>query len=143
MAKSRFLLDVQPRDADAPGYYDLQLDIDRLMRAFRGEPCLDRLCRKMQTTHNEVLKTFTPGAYVDPATGKVSLNAGYDPDFDEGVLEAMIWNLVSREVDRVLAGDLPRTRRPRARSKPGADDSCNMGRETRPQTGEGNHRMKP
>jgi len=65
----------------------------------------------MQTTHNEVLKTFTPGACVDPATGEVSLNAGYDPDFDEGVLEAMIWNIVSREVDRALAGDFPQTRR--------------------------------
>ena len=55
-----------------------------------------------------------PGASADSAMGEVSINAGYDPDFDEGVLEAMIWNLVSREVGRALAGGLPRTRRPRA-----------------------------
>ena len=104
MTKSRFLLDVRPRDADAPGCYDLHLDIDRLMREFRGEPCLDRLCRKTGMTRGEVLKTFTPGATVDPATSEVSINAGYDPDFDEGALEAMIWNVVSREVGLALAG---------------------------------------
>ena len=114
MTKSRFLLGVRPRDAAAPGCYDLHLDIDRLMREFRGEPCLDRLCRKTGMTRGEVLTTFTPGATVDPATSKVSINAGYDPDFDEGALEAMIWNVVSCEVGHALAGSLPRTRRPRA-----------------------------
>ena len=117
MTKGRFVLDVRPRDADAPDYHDLQLDIDRLMREFRGEACLDRLCRKTGMTRSEVLRAFTPGATVDPATGKVSVNAGYDPAFDEGVLEAMIWSLVSHEVGRALAGGLPRTRCPRARSK--------------------------
>ena len=105
MTKSRFLLDVRPRDADAPGCHDLHLDIDRLMREFHGEQCLDRLCRKTGMTRGEALKTFTPGATVDPATGEVSINAGYDPGFDEGVLEAMIWSIVSREVGRALAGD--------------------------------------
>ena len=124
MTKSRFLLGVRPRDADAPGYYDLRLDADRLARAFRGEPCLDRLCRKTGMTRGETLKTFTPGTYVDPATGGVSINAGYDPGFDEGVLEAMIWNTVSREVRRALAGDFPRPRRPRARPEPETDDEC-------------------
>jgi len=100
MAQSRFLLDVRPRDAEAPGYHDLNLDADQLVRAFRGEPCLDRLCRKTGMTRGEALKTFTPGAYIDPATGEVSINAGYDPGFDEGVLEAMIWGIVSREVRR-------------------------------------------
>ena len=117
MTKSRFLLDVRPRDADAPGCYDLHLDVDRLMCEFRGEPCLDRLCRKTGMTRGGVLKTFTPGATVDPATSEVSINASYDPRFDEGVLEAMIWNVVSREVGRALAGGLPRTRCLRARSK--------------------------
>lgn len=112
MTKSQFLLGVRPRDADAPGYYDLHLDVDRLMRTFRGEPCLDRLCRKMQMTRGQVLKTLAPGAYVDPATGKVSINAGYDPGFDEGSLEAMIWTIVGGEVGRALAGDAPETRRP-------------------------------
>ena len=111
MAKSRFLLDVRPHDADAPGYHDLTLDADRLMREFRGEPCLDRLYRKTGMTRGEVLRTFTPGATVDPATGEVSINAGYDPAFDEGVLEAMIWSIVRREVGHALAGGLPRTRR--------------------------------
>ena len=109
MAKSRFLLDVRPRDADAPGYHDLTLDTDRLMREFRGEPCLDRLCRKTGMTHGEALKTFTPGATVDPATGEVSINAGYDPGFDEGVLEAMIWSIVGHEVGRAMAGNTLRT----------------------------------
>ena len=122
MAKSRFLLDVRPHDADAPGYHALTLDADRLMREFRGEPCLDRLCRKTGMTRGEALKTFTPGTYVDPATGEVSINAGYDPGFDEGVLEAMIWSLVSCEVGRALAGDVPRVKRPRARSKRRTDD---------------------
>ena len=31
MTKSCFLLDVRPRDADAPGFHDLHLDADRLM----------------------------------------------------------------------------------------------------------------
>ena len=114
MAQNRFVLDVGPRDADAPGYHDLHLDIDRLLRELRGDPCLDRLCRKMAMTCGEVLKTFTPGAFVDPATGKVSINAGYDPGFDEGILEAMIWSIVGHEVGRTMAGstlrtDLPRT----------------------------------
>ncbi len=117
MTKGRFVLDVRPRDADAPDYYDVQLDIDRLMREFRSEPCLDRLCRKVGMTRGKVLRAFTPGAAVDPATGKVSINAGYDPAFDEGVLEAMIWSLVSHEVGRVLTGGLPRTRCPCAQSK--------------------------
>ena len=76
MVQNRFVLDIRPRDADAPDYHDLQLDIDRLLRELRGDPCLDRLCRKMAMTRGEVLKTFTPGAFVDPATGKVSINAG-------------------------------------------------------------------
>ncbi len=118
MTESRFLLDVRPRDADAPGYYDLHLDADRLMREFRGEPCLDRLSRKMEMTRGELLKTFTPGAWVDPTTGEVSINAGYDPDFDEGVLEAMIWRIVSREVRRILASDLPRAAHPHTRPEP-------------------------
>ena len=84
MAKSRFLLDVRPRDADAPGCHDLHLDTDRLVRVFRGELCLDRLCHKTGMTRGEALRTFTPGACVDPATGEVSINAGYDPGFDEG-----------------------------------------------------------
>ena len=103
MAKRRFLLDVRPRDADAPGYYDLNPDIDRLMRELRGAPCLDRLCGKMDTTRVEVLKTFTPGAAVDPVTSEGSINAGYDPSFDEGILEGMIWDIISREVTRILA----------------------------------------
>lgn len=69
MTKSRFLPDVRPRNADAPGHHDLHLDADRLMRAFCGEPCLDRLCRKTGMTRGEALKTFTPGACVDPAKG--------------------------------------------------------------------------
>lgn len=129
MAKSRFLLDVRPRDADAPGYRDLHLDIDRLMREFYGEQCLDRLCRKTGMTRGEALKTFTPGATVDPATGEVSINAGYDPGFDEGVLEAMIWSIVSREVGRALAGDVPRVKRPRAPSKGGTDDGGHVDHE--------------
>ena len=128
MAKSRFLLDVRPRDADAPGYHDLNLDADRLMRAFRGEPCLDRLCRKTGMTHSEVLKTFTPGAYVDPVTGEVGINAGYDPGFDEGVLEAMIWSLVNREVGRTLAGDVrgSNARAPNPKVGPTTDDTWTM-----------------
>ena len=105
----RFVLSVEPRDADAPGYYDLRLDIDRLIRQFRGEPCVDRLCRKMDMTRIEVLRYFTPGAYVEPNTDEVSLNAGYDPDFDEGLLEVLIWAIVRREAcqvftDRASAG---------------------------------------
>lgn len=122
MTRSRFVLDVRPRDADAPGHYDLHLGADRLMRAFRNEPCLDRLCRKTGMTRGEALRTFTPGATVDPTTGEVSLNAGYEPNFDEGVLEAMIWSIVSREVGRALAGDVSRVKRSRARSKRGIDD---------------------
>ena len=127
MAKRRFLLDVRPRDADAPGYHDLHLDADRLLREFRGEPCLDRLCRKMGATRGEVLKTFTPGAYADPDTGEVSINAGYDPDFDEGALEAMIWSVVSHEVDRALAGGLPQARHAHARSEPGVGNKRHAG----------------
>lgn len=114
MAKRGFLLDVRPRDADALGFYDLHLDADRLVRALHGEPCLDRLCRKTGMTRSEALRTFTPGATVDPATGEVSINAGYDPDFDEGVLEAMIWSMVSREVSRALASGIPQVKRPRS-----------------------------
>ena len=99
----RFILSVEPRDADAPGYYDLRLDIDRLSRQFRGDPCVDRLCRKMDMTRSEVLSHFTPGAYVEPNTGEVSLNAGYDPGFDEGLLEIVIWDIVGREACQAFA----------------------------------------
>ena len=110
MTRKRFVLDVRPRDADTPGHYDLHLDIERLLRELRGEPCLDRLCRKMGATRGEVLKTFTPGACVDSATGEVNLNAGYDPGFDEGALEATIWSIVGDEGGRVLARDTLRTK---------------------------------
>ncbi len=98
-----FILSVEPRDADAPGYYDLRLAIDRLSRQFRSDPCVDRLCRKMDMTRSEVLRHFTPGAYIEPNTGAVSLNAGYDPGFDEGLLEVVIWNIVGREACQVFA----------------------------------------
>jgi len=83
----------------------------------------------MEMTGGKVLKTFTPSGYVDPAMGGVSLNAGYDPGFDDGILEAMIWSIVSREAGRVLAGDNPRTKRPRSRSKPGTDDERHVDHE--------------
>ena len=130
MTKRHFLLDVRPRDAEAPGYHDLSLDTDRLMREFRGEPCLDRLCRKMGMTRNEVLKTSTPGAYADPATGEISINAGYYPGFDEGVLEAMIWGVVSREVSHALANDLPRTGCPSTRSGSGTEVKRHLGHKS-------------
>ncbi len=103
MPKSQLVLSTQPRDADAPGYYDLRLDAGKLERRLCGEPCINRLCRKMALTRAEVLSTFTPGAHLDPATGEVSMNAGYDPDFDEGALELMIWEIVRGEVRRLLA----------------------------------------
>ena len=101
-----FIVSIEPRDADAPGYYDLRLNIDRLIRHLRGEPCVDRLCRKMDMTRSEVLGHFTPGAYVEPNTGEVSLNVGYDPGFDEGLLEALIWAVVGREVTQIFADDV-------------------------------------
>ena len=100
---SPFIVSIEPRDADAPSYYDFRLDIDRLMRQLRGEPCVDRLCRKMDMTCTEVLRHFTPGAYVEPNTGEVSLNAGYDPGFDEGLLEVLIWAVVGKEVSQIFA----------------------------------------
>ena len=105
MPRNQLVLSTQPPDADAPGYYDLHLDAGTLERRLRGEPCIDRLCRKMALTRAEVLNTFTPGAHLDPPTGEVSVNAGYDPDFDEGALELMIWEIVRGEVRRVLAGE--------------------------------------
>ncbi len=129
MTESRFLLDMRPREADTPGHYDLHLNIGRLLREFRTEPCLDRLCRKMQMTRGEVLKTSTPGACVDPATGEVSINTGYDLDFDEGVLEAMIWSTVSHEVGRILAGDIRRTKHPRPRPRSRSDDDPHASHE--------------
>ena len=122
MAKNRFLLDVRPRDADAPDYYDLHLDIDRLMRELRGAQCLNRLCRKMGMTRIEVLKTFTPGAAVDPITRGISINAGYDPSFDEGILEGMIWDIVSPEVNRILACDTSPPQHRQTRPGPRLDD---------------------
>jgi len=35
VTKSRYLLEVRPCDADAPGHHDLHLDIDQLMRDTR------------------------------------------------------------------------------------------------------------
>ena len=103
MPKNQLVLGTVRRNADASGYYDLQLDIGMLERRLRTEPCVDRLCRKMARTRAEILNAFTPGAYRDPATGEVSMNAGYDPGFDEGVLELMIWDVVRSEVCRLLA----------------------------------------
>lgn len=102
MTRNRLVLSVQPRDADTPGYYDLQLDAVQLARKFADEPCVTRLCRKMERTRSEVLAAFTPGAFLDPATGKVGINAGYDPRFDEGMLEEMIWCIVEGEISRIL-----------------------------------------
>lgn len=112
MSRTRFVLAIRPRDADAPGTYDLTLDIPKLLREFRGEQCVDRLCRKMDLTRREVLTTFTPGASLDPTSGEISLNGGYDPAFDEGALETLIWDLVSREVGRVLIRNVSRSRLP-------------------------------
>ena len=105
MPKNQLVLSTQTRDADAPGCYDLQLDTGKLERRLRNEPCVDRLCRKMALTRGDVLSAFTPGTRRDPATGAISVNAGYDPDFDEGVLELMIWEIIRAEVCRILAGE--------------------------------------
>ena len=105
MLRNQLVLSTQPRDADAPGYYDLHLDAGKLKRRQRGEPCIDRLCRKMAMTRAEVLNTFTPGVYRNPATAEVSVSAGYDPGFDEGTLELMIWEIIRDEVRRFLAGE--------------------------------------
>lgn len=114
MTRNRLVLGVHPRDADAPGYYDLRLDAGKLARKFGGEPCVGCLCRKMEMTRGEVLAAFTPGAFLDLATGMVGINAGYDPHFDEGMLEEMIWCIVEDEVTRILtawclAARIPRT----------------------------------
>jgi len=69
-----FIFRLDPRDADTPSYYDLRLDIDKLVRQFRNEPCIDRLCRKMSMCRNEVLRHFTPGVYIIPKT-KATLNS--------------------------------------------------------------------
>ena len=98
MAKTRFLLDTTPRDADVPGFYDLRLDGTKMAAALAGEPTVYRLRRKMGLTTAEVIREFTPGAYLDPATGQVEINAGYDPDHDEGGLEELIWFMVRVEV---------------------------------------------
>lgn len=119
MIRNRLVFGVRARDADAPGYHDLQLDTGKLERRFRGDPCVSRLCRKMERTRGEVLAAFTPGAYLDPETGEVGINAGYDPEFDEGILEEMIWSVVRNEVRR----EVLRTRSAeleRARSRSGA-----------------------
>lgn len=98
MAKARFLLDTALQDSEAPGFYSLRLDTAKLARRLSGEPTIYRLCRKMGLTAAEVIREFTPGAYLDPATGEVELSAGYDPDHDEGSLEALIWFEVRVEV---------------------------------------------
>ena len=103
------LVDVRPRDADAPGFLDLRLDLDRLARRLRGEPCIDRLIRKTGLTRAEVLRAHTPGAYLDPGTGALSINEGYDPQSDAGILEHLIWDAVRHEVSKRLATRAPAT----------------------------------
>jgi len=46
-----------------------------------------------------------------------------------GNFEAVIWSIASREAGRILAGDSPRTKRPRSRSKPGTDDERHVDHE--------------
>ena len=99
----------RPRDADAPGFLDLRLDLDRLARRLRGEPCIDRLIRKTGLTRAEVQRAHTPGAYLDPGTGALSINEGYDPQSDAGILEHLIWDAVRHEVSKRLATRAPAT----------------------------------
>lgn len=94
---------VEPRDADAPGYFDLRLDLPKLQRALAGSAVLARLVAKHRGPVAEVIRTHKPGAYRDPGSGEVTMNAGYDPAHDEGQLEEIIWELAFPEVEALLA----------------------------------------
>lgn len=82
--------------------YDLSLNRDALARRLRGVDEIARLRRKLDRTTDEVLHQFTPSVFRDKTTGEVDLNNGYDPDEDEGRLEAMIWQEVKSEVSARL-----------------------------------------
>ena len=100
--KQRFVRSVQARDADVPGYHDLVLDGPKVQRALAGDAVLHRLAAKHRVPKAEIIQQYTPGAYQDPGTGKVSMNAGYDAAHDEGRLEEAIWHLLSVEVQALL-----------------------------------------
>ena len=53
-------------------------------------------------TATDVLRSHVPGACLDGETGQVGINGGYDPDFDAGLLEKRIWNLVESEVVQMV-----------------------------------------
>ena len=57
-----FLLEISPRDADAPGFHDLRVNLERLARTLAGAPCLKALCGELGMTRQEALRQHTPGA---------------------------------------------------------------------------------
>ena len=103
MSRGNLVTSISPRDADAPGYYDLDLDIAKVLRRLAGDPHLARLRVKHRATGAAILRMLTPGAHRDAKTGRVTLNNGYDPAHDEGALEGAIWTLVAGEVGRMLS----------------------------------------
>ncbi len=101
--KARYLQKVGRRDCDTPGCFDLHVDLDKVTRALAGNVHLDRICRlSRELTVLEVVAGHVPGAYLDPATRHVEINAGYDPAYDAGQFEEAIWELIRLEVAQQL-----------------------------------------
>ena len=103
MRRQSLVASISPRDAEATDYYDLHLDIPKVLRRLARDPRLARLRAKHCETGPEIVRMLTPGAHRDAATGAVTLNNGYDPAQDEGTLEEAIWQLVSGEVGSMLS----------------------------------------
>lgn len=101
--RGRFVRAVNIRDADTPEYFNLTLDRAKVARALRGEALLTRLSRKHAMTAEEIVLAFQPGAHRDPSSSDVTINAGWDPAFDEGRVEELVWSLVRPEVEAFFA----------------------------------------
>lgn len=102
MRTTRFISAIVVRDSDTPCFHDLTLNAPAIARRLAGDPRLERLRHKYHETGAEIVARFTPGVEWHP--GQLpSLNAGYDPQHDEGELEAAIWDLLAAEATEWLA----------------------------------------
>ena len=103
MPRSKLLLSVDARDCDAEGYYDVRVDMTRMVGKVGDSRWMEPVRRAVGGTVEEILRSHMPGAHLDTSAGTVTLNAGHDEAAPAGRLEIEMWDLLKDDVARSLS----------------------------------------